>query len=133
MKKIKFLSAIALTMVMASCDNYDLPNPPGQTNPEPDGIFENSGLVLTQGEAAVNLNTYNTNNQDVTVANITELVNFPSDYELQVEMRVSGNQDFSKATVISTTIDDKAVLVNPDVFNGAIQSSITKAPGNYTV
>lgn len=38
-------------MVMASCDNFDLPNPPGQTNPEPDGIFENSGLVLEQGEA----------------------------------------------------------------------------------
>lgn len=133
MKKIKFLSAIALTMVMASCDNYDLPNPPGQTNPEPDGIFENSGLVLTQGEPAVNLNTYNENNQDVTVANITELVNFPSDYDLQVDMRISGSEDFSKAATISTTISDNAVLVNPDIFNGGIQAAMTKAPGNYTV
>lgn len=133
MKKIKILSAIALTMVMASCDNFDLPNPPGQTNPEPDGIFENSGLVLTQGEEAVNLNTYNANNQDVTVATITELINFPENYNLEVEMRVSGNADFSKASTITTTISDKEVLVNPDIFNGAIQAAITKAPGNYTI
>ena len=133
MKKIKFLSAIALTMVMASCDNYDLPNPPGQTNPEPEGIFENSGLVLTQGDAAVNLVASNQANQDVNVANVTELVNFPSDYTLEIDMQVSGSADFAKSATISTIVDNNAVLVNPDIFNGAIQQAITKAPGTYDV
>lgn len=134
MKKIKFLSAIALTMVMASCDNYDLPNPPGQTNPEPDGIFQNSGLVINQGEAAVNLVTFNQNNQDVPVATIAELVNFPgNDYTLSVDMQVSGTADFAKSSTISTTIVDDVVLVNPDILNGAVQQTITKAPGTYDV
>lgn len=133
MKKIKFLSAIALTMVMASCDTYDLPNPPGQTNPEPDGIFENSGLVLEQGEATINLGTFNANNQDVPVAKIAELINFPADYDLQIEMRISGDANFSKAAVASTTIAGDEVLVNPDIFNGALQSALTKAPGTYEI
>ena len=133
MKKIKFISAIALTMVMASCDDFDLPNPPGQTNPEPEAVFENSGIVLTQGDATVNLVEANKANTDVTVANITELVNFPADYTLSVDMDIAGDASFSNATTISTTIVDNAVMVNPDIFNGAIQKSITKKPGVYEV
>lgn len=128
MKKIKFISAIALTMVMASCDDFDLPNPPGQTNPEPEAVFENSGIVLTQGDATVNLVEANKDNKDVTVANITELVNFPADYTLSVDMDIAGDASFSNATTISTTIVDNAIMVNPDVFNGA--QSRNRSPRN---
>lgn len=133
MKKIKFISAIALTMVMASCDNYDLPNPPGQTNPEPDGYFENSGLVLTQAETALNLVSLNEANEFAKVATITELVNFPDTYTLSIDMQVSGNDSFSNFTTIGTTIDGDAVTVNPDFLNGAIQEVMTKQPGTYDV
>lgn len=120
-------------MVMASCDNFDLPNPPGQTNPEPDGIFENSGLVLEQGEATVNLVEANAANQNVNVANVTELINFPADYTLAVDMLVSGDASFSKFATVSTTLVDNAVMVNPDIFNGAIQEVLTKKPGTYDI
>lgn len=133
MKSLKFISAIALTLVMASCDDFDLPNPPGQTNPEPDAIFENSGVQLAQGESVLNLVEANKANQDLAVATITELVNFPSDYTLSVDMEVAGNDAFSNSTVISTTVDGDAILVNPDVLNGAIQKSMTKQPGVYDV
>lgn len=133
MKKIKFISALALTMVLASCENYDLPNPPGQTNPEPDGIFANSGLVLEQGATDVNLINANSQNVNVNVANITALENFPENYDLVINMEVSGDENFSKVAVANTTIVDKAVMVNPDVFNNAIKEAITKTPGTLDV
>lgn len=134
MKKIKFISAIALTLVMASCEDFDLPNPPGQTNPNPDGYFENSGLVLAPGAADVNLIDANKANEDVVVATVTELVNFPTDYDLVIEMEVGSDANFTKTATISTTIDaENAVTVNPDAFNGAIQAAQTKKPGTYDV
>lgn len=120
-------------MVMASCDNFDLPNPPGQTNPEPEAVFENSGLVLTPGETNVNLVAANEANQDVTVANISELINFPADYDLSIDMQIAGNDNFSNAVTIATTVVEDAVNVNPDIFNGAIQKAMTKEPGTYDV
>ena len=133
MKKIKFISALALTMVLASCENYDLPNPPGQTNPEPDGIFANSGLVIEQGATDVDLVNANSQNVNVNVANITALENFPENYDLVINMEVSGDENFSKVAVAKTTIVDKAVMVNPDVFNNAIKEAITKTPGTLDV
>lgn len=133
MKKIQFISAIALTMVMASCDNYDLPNPPGQTNPEPDGYFENSGLVLTQGDKELNLITLNEANEFAKMATITELVNFPDTYTLSIDMQVAADESFSNFTTVATTIDGDAVTVNPDFLNGAIREVNTKQPGTYDV
>lgn len=133
MKKIKFISAIALTMMMASCDNYDLPNPPSQTNPEPDGFFENSGLVLTQGDKELNLITLNEANEFAKVASVTELVNFPDTYTLSIDMQVAADESFSNFTTIATTLNGDVVTVNPDFLNGAIQEVKTKQPGTYDI
>lgn len=118
---------------MASCDNFDLPNPPGQTNPEPDAVFENSGIQLAQSEATLNLVEANKANEDVNVATITVLLNFPAEYELEVQMEIAGDESFSNPVTIGTTIVDNNVMVNPDVLNGAIQESMTKKPGTYEV
>ncbi len=120
-------------MVMASCDNFDLPNPPGQTNPEPDGIFENSGLVMVQADQALDLVALNAANENADVATITELINFPENYTLSIDMQVSADNSFSKTATIATTIDGDAVTVNPDALNGAIQEVKTKAPGTYDI
>ena len=133
MKKIKFISAIALTMVLASCENFDLPNPPGQTNPEPGPVFENSGLVLAQEATTANLVEANEQNVFVNVAKVTELVNFPADYDLSVDMEVSGDENFGDVTTIATVITDNMVTVNPDVLNGAIEEVMTKKPGTYDI
>ena len=133
MKSIKFISALALTLGMVACENYDLPNPPGQTNPEPDGYFENSGLVLAPVENAINLIESNEANKFVTVATITDLVIFPEGYDLEIDMQLGDNDQFSKSTTVATVIDDKNVTINPDVLNGAIQEVLTKKPGTYDV
>ncbi len=133
MKTIKFISALALTLGLAACDSYDLPNPPGQNYPEPDGYFENSGLVLTPNTEAVSLAAFNEANQFVTVATIDELSNFPEGYDLVIDMQLGNNKEFSKSTILTTTIEENVLTINPDVLNGAIQEVITKEPGTYSV
>lgn len=121
-----------MTLALASCDDYDLPNVPGQTNPEPE-IFENSGLNLVQAATDLNLKDANAANSSVKVAEISDLVNFPAAYDLQLDLQVSGDENFSKAQTIATTIDADTVFANPDLLNGAIQATISKKPGDYTV
>lgn len=131
MKKIKFLSAIALTLALGACDDFDLPNPPGQTNAEPTAVFENSGLVLTPTTEALNLKAYNEANKFVPVAEVTELINFPEGYDLSIDMEVGSDDAFSKVSTVATELDGNEVTVNPDFFNAAIQEVNTKKPGTY--
>ena len=135
MKGIKFLSALALVMGLGltACDNFDLPNPPGQTYPQPDGFLTDSDLKLGAIETPLNLAQANAANEDVTVATIEELNNFPSEYTLNLYMEVAGDAAYSKVSTIATTIADNNVIVAPDVLNGAIQEVITKKPGEYDV
>ena len=135
MKTIKFLSALALTLGLAACENYDLPNPPGQTNPAPDGYFQNSGLVLTPADQDINLVSANEANIFPTVATIDELTDFPgNEYSLEIDMQVGADANFSKYSTIATVIENEQnVTVNPDIFNGAIQEMLTREPGIYQV
>lgn len=132
MKSIKFLSAFALLAVMASCSE-DLPNPPAQTYPEPDGVFEDAGLVMNQAQQALNLVVLSDSNVNAQMAVVTEKVNFPDAYTLKVECEVSGDENFSKTKLIESDLNGDVVEINPDILNGAIQDVITKKPGVYDV
>ena len=135
MKKIKIFSTIALSLALASCDNFELPNPPAQSNPDPgvEGVFENSGLRLSQSSADVNLIEASNKNENVAVARIDELVNFPEGYDLRVDMQVAGNDQFGKYATVKTTIADNLVYVNPTDFDSAIQEAITRNPAKLNV
>ena len=126
---------------MVSCSD-DLPDPPAQSYPNPDGIFEDSGLVVAQDLKEVNLKSCNEQNINADMAGITSLVNFPDSYELQVFAEVSGTEDFANSMVVNTIIEEttddlgavtaRKITINPDVLNGAIQSVISKKPGTYS-
>ena len=135
MKKIKIFSALALTLALASCDNFELPNPPAQSNPDPgvEGVFENSGLKLSQGGADINLIEVSNKNENVAVAKIDELVNFPEGYDLRVDMQVAADDRFEKYATVTTTVADNMVYVNPTDFDSAIQEAITKNPTKLNV
>lgn len=117
---------------LASCSD-DVPNPDSQKYPEPDGVFETSGLVLTQASNTLNLVNDNQANQNTVLAQIAELVNFPENYELRVDVEVSGTEDFAQKSVFTAEMSDSLVTVNPDILNGAIQEAISKKPGTYDV
>lgn len=133
MKTIKAISALALVIGLAACENYDLPNPPGQAYPAPDGYFENSGIVMTSNGNPINLVEANQANRFVTVATIDQLDNFPADYTLAIDMQLGATGDFNKSATLKTTIEGGNVTLNPDVLNGAIQEVLTRKPGTYDV
>ena len=133
MKTIKFISALTLILGLAACENYDLPNPPGQSYPQPDGYLTDSDIELGVVDAPINLIELNAANENVKVATIESLKNFPEGYDLTINMEVGNNIEFSKNTTIATTITDNAIYVNPDMLNGAIQEVITKKPGTYNL
>lgn len=131
MKTIKFLSVLALTLGLAACDNFDLPNPPGQAYPAPDGYFDNAGLEMTVNPSTINLTEANAANRFVNVATIDKLIDFPSDYTLAIDMKLG---EGSNAKIYPTTIDaDNNVTINPDVLNAAVQEVVTKEPGTYDI
>lgn len=133
MKKIIFISAIALTLALGACEKFDLPNPPGQTNPAPEGYFENSSIEVAPVTTTLDLPQANADNKFATVGNITKLVDFPEGYNLEIDMQVGSNDQFSDVTTLPTVIEDMAITVNPDLLNGAIQNVITREPGTLNV
>ncbi|MDE5843258.1 MAG: hypothetical protein K2H35_05940, partial [Muribaculaceae bacterium] len=133
MKGLKFISAFALVLGLAACDNYDLPNPPGQTYPQPDGYLTDSDLQIAIAPEAINLVQANEANIEPTVATIEQLDNFPAEYSLSVYMEVASNDAFNPSAVIAATVNGNNISVNPDALNGAIQQAITKKPGTYTI
>ncbi|MCM1368761.1 MAG: hypothetical protein NC204_00115 [Candidatus Amulumruptor caecigallinarius] len=135
MKKIKFISAIALSLVLASCDDFDLPNPPGQTYPDADGYFENSDISIDAiNGGTIDLNTLSGENADVNLGMVSNLVNFPAEYKLAVDLQVGSDNNFSKvATQTMTITPDSALTIAPDILNGMIQEVLTKAPCTLNV
>lgn len=95
------LSVMALSMGFVACENYDLPNPPAQSNPA-DAIFKAENLTIApisvEGEAAkvIDLKALNDANEPAAVAAV-EVVDWPADYQLGMTMYVSKTEDMANA------------------------------------
>ena len=127
MKKAAFFSLLALCLGFASCDNYEEPNPPAQSNPQ-ETIFEVDGLTVEPHEGILDLDAINIQGADVPVATV-KLSDFPKGYQLQLDMEVSADDTFEKTEVMSTDItSDSTVTVNPDALQAVLNSLITKDP-----
>lgn len=132
MKKISFISMIALGAAMTACSSYDLPNPPGQTYPEPE-VFDEGGIVLEQGSASVNLIDLNNANEMVDLAKVADLVNFPDTYDLAIEAEVAKDATFANAFTLPADVNGMEVTMRPDALDGAIREAITKDPATLDV
>ncbi len=133
MSKIKYIFAALLAMGLASCDNFDLPNPPGQSN-EDQPVFKDTDLVVDMVEnTPIDLRKANSENVNIPLATIKEFKNFPAGYELVIEMEIGADDSFSKYSAVRTEINDNNVSINPDAFNGGIQAALTKKPGTYNL
>lgn len=133
MKKINLFFAAALTLVMASCDNFELPNPPAQSNEDPEAVFTDNDIAMAATDEAINLITANEEGKTIEVATVTSLENFPEGYSLAIDMQVGNDNNFGKTVTLPTEIVDNSVYVEPGLLNGAIQQVITKAPGTINV
>lgn len=127
MKKISFISMIALGAAMTACSSYDLPNPPGQTYPEPE-VFEDGGVVLEQAATSLNLIELNNDNKQAELARVTDLVNFPDTYKLAFVAEVAKDDSYAGAALLDVVVDGDLVTVRPDALNGAICKAVTNDP-----
>ncbi len=132
MKKISLFCGLAFCLGLVACENYDLPNPPAQSNPD-QAVFASTDLVLSQAITEVNLAELNADEAQAPLANIDKLDNFPAPYELVFEVEVAANETFEKITTITGANTDGVVTVSPDALNSAIREVITKDPSVVNV
>lgn len=132
MKKAAFLSFLTLCLGFTSCDNYEEPNPPAQSNPQ-ETIFEVGGLSVEPRVGILDLDAINIQGVDVPVATVS-LSDFPDGYQLQLDMELSADETFEKTEVMSTTITtDSTVTVTPDALQAVINNLITRDPAPLKV
>lgn len=110
MNKLSLLAVGAFAMMaMASCDEYELPNPPSQTSPaEP--VFDAGNLTVSNlATETINLPALFENGQAVTLAKetVTEL---PSTSTLKLVMEIAADENFALTGDVATTISEEGVV-----------------------
>lgn len=109
-----------LGMGFVACDNdFDFPNPPGQTNPQ-EPIFENANLDMASAvEGTINLDQINNENALVSVADVKSIENLPEGYELSFVGQMAADESFTSPAEFSTSIADNRIYANPDDLDAA--------------
>lgn len=139
MKKLALLCGVALALGFTACDD-ELPNPEGQKNPQLE-IFDSANLALSQvengAEKAINLQTLADAGEKAVLANITELTDFPADYDLVFKVDMSTTEDFAKSVTIDVPAEfneeDSVASVAASTINSAIYDNFTKDPAQITL
>ncbi len=139
MKKLALLCGVALALGFTSCDD-ELPNPPGQSNPQPE-IFDSANLTLAQDgygvDEAINLQALAEAGEKAVLANITELTDFPEDYDLVFKVDMSTTEDFAKSVTIEVPAEfnevDSVASVAASTINTAVNENFTKDPAQITI
>ncbi|MBD5222100.1 MAG: SusF/SusE family outer membrane protein [Bacteroidales bacterium] len=140
MNKIALYGLMALsTVAFASCDGYDEPNPPAQSNAQ-ESILKTDDVTVASimGEEVFDLAAYNAENKDLEIITLTT-TELPDIYELGAEVEISakgaGNWAPVEATVVRGTDDPSVYTVNvtADDLQGVYYGSISKAPAQNEI
>lgn len=149
MKKIAIFSIMALAAALTGCENYDLPNPPGQTNPDVP-VFEANNFTVTPEVAAdvtVDLANMSADVNYIPVAQYS-VTDFPADYTVEFDVEFSGTSDFARKYDLQPVYDtvsdvneaadgtsDRIVVVGitPAELQGAFNQVVSRAPSAKSV
>lgn len=129
MKKISIFAIAALMgMAMVSCDEYTLPNPPAQSNPE-EVEFNTDDLKLTSlVNGSVNLQKLSDEHIPLTMFDV-DVKNLPTDYRLRLVAEMSDTEDFAKTVDVPTSItEDSLVIIAVSDIQSAFIELVSKAP-----
>lgn len=125
------MSVLAASVAFVACDNYDLPNPPAQSNPA-EVPFDINKLVVSQlpvtADGPAILAEYNNNGKLVPVAGVT-VTDWPATYVLNMTMNLTAK---GKTVQVPCTVLSDTVFVAPDDLDAAYRT-ITKSPAITTV
>ncbi len=116
-------------MGFAACDEYTLPNPPAQNNPE-EPVFDSADLVVTSDiNGQISLPALNADRKPVTVFNYT-LSNFPSSYDLEIVAEFCADDAFEKVAEVKTTVTDEGRPVTIPVAEvQSVFNALIRGPG----
>lgn len=130
MKKIALsLSVLALAMGFTACDNYELPNPPAQSNPQeapvgPDDIMIAAMPVADGEDAVINLKAFNDADELVPLATV-DCAGWPASFNMVPQLYLSNDKMATEA--IPATVEDGVIYAAPDAIEAAILAK-TKDP-----
>lgn len=130
MKKYPVIALAALAgMFFASCDEYTLPNPPAQSNPE-ESTFESSDLTLTNRiDGLLNLPTLREEGLPVSFFDV-DLKSFPESYELKLVGEFSATEEFTEAgtRTASITVADNVGTMTVGEVQSIFNELVSKSP-----
>lgn len=127
------MGALALCLGFTSCDGYEEPNPPAQSNPQ-ESIFEIEGIKVTDviGSQVVDVASYINAGQQIPVLNV-ELTDFPASSELNMVLEFSTTEDFARVITLETAYEDGVVTIDPDAFQTLYTANVSKGPKQKTL
>ena len=123
----------ATGLLFAACDDFEMPNPPAQSNPQ-ETIFQSNGIAISQVAQSLDLTAISVSDAPAPVITAT-LTDFPANYTLSMVMEISATEDFTSVgdvpTVTAASESDPSVVtisVDADSLQGVYYSTITRDP-----
>lgn len=122
-----------MAVAATSCgDDPDFNSAPAQSNPQ-GPVYEVDGVTVEQpSETSISLKEYADAERNIPVGHFL-VSDFPAGHTLKAVTYISKDESFSSAREVASTLTDNTVYVNPDDFQNAYVSSISKSPAAKNV
>lgn len=135
MKKIHFIALTALAgLFFTSCESYDLPNPPAQSN-TPEAIFNDADLTVASvvnGET-LDLGALSEAQRPAELFSV-QLKNFPKDYNLVLQGQFSKDDTFAATQNVDMTVGaDDIAAASAAELQTMFTTLVSKSPDTRTV
>lgn len=132
MNKSVIFPLLAIGMMFMACNDEDVP--PIAVNPQ-QPAFPAEGAVFTPSDKIAekfDLKALNDAGAPMEMGTLS-LVDFPSEYDIRVDLEISKDASFSSPGTVKTSVQGDCITVNPDDFEGVYLQSISKSPKEKTV
>lgn len=123
---------MGLAFIFTACEDNDVIDV--TVNPQP-AIFNIENLKVaptTESAGTLDLKGANDSGSPIALATV-QVTDFPSDYELQFVMQLSGDESFARVNEVPVTVIDDVLTVNPSDLQGVYYANISKGPKARTV
>ncbi len=135
MKKFHFIALTALAgLLFTSCESYDLPNPPTQSN-TPEAIFNDADLTVASvvnGET-LDLGALSEAQRPAELFSV-QLKNFPKDYNLVLQGQFSKDDTFAATQNVDMTVGaDDIASASAAELQTMFTTLVSKSPDTRTI
>lgn len=135
MKKFHFIALTALAgLLFTSCESYDLPNPPAQSN-TPEAIFNDADLTVASvvnGET-LDLGALSEAQLPAELFSV-QLKNFPKDYNLVLQGQFSKDDTFAATQNVDMTVGaDDIAAASAAELQTMFTTLVSKSPDTRTI